>query len=79
MGSRSLDATAGTEVEMVSGSLGSGSPDPRPGFSVDWRTLAIVKVQGPKSKVRRISAANREAGHKHFLWPFGSRPRRLIH
>jgi hypothetical protein len=35
VGSRSLDATAGTEVEMVSGSLGSGSSDPRPRFSVD--------------------------------------------
>ena len=42
VGSRSLDATAGTEVKVVSRPLGSGSSDPGPGFSVDWRSLAIV-------------------------------------
>jgi hypothetical protein len=60
MGSRSLDATAGTQGEMVSRPLGSGSS--ARGFSVDCRALAIVKVQSPKSKVRRISAAIRHVG-----------------
>jgi hypothetical protein len=41
MGSRSLDATAQTEGQVVSRPLGSGSSDPGPGFSVDWRALAI--------------------------------------
>jgi hypothetical protein len=38
MGSRSLDATAGTQGKVVSGSLGSTWP---PGFSLGWRALAL--------------------------------------
>jgi hypothetical protein len=39
LGSRSLDATAGTEDEMVSRALGSGSSARR--FSVDFRAMAL--------------------------------------
>src|SRR5215475_7253699 len=41
MGSRSLDSTAGTQVEVVSRPLGSRSSDPGPGFSLGGRTLAL--------------------------------------
>jgi hypothetical protein len=51
VGSRNVDATAGTEGAVVSRPLGSGSS--ARGFSVDWRTLAIV-LPGRGSYPRRV-------------------------
>jgi len=41
VGSRSLDAAAETQRKVVSRPLGSRSSNPGPGFSVDWRSLAL--------------------------------------
>ena len=79
LGSRSPDATAQTQGKMVARPLGSGSSDSGPGFSLDWRTVAIGPGRtGHKPDGDHASFSMRVFGPEVFLSCVDRGPRRPL-